>query len=222
VAHEFDTGLAKPQRTRIREEIASALAGLLYTPTPTPAGYLRAIVQFAGTVKGANDADGIAMLYDVLQGRAPAVAISIGRKQYENAGATREADQWRATYSIDIYVASNQTRSRESRLSGDVASAASTVADPGVEVILEHVEELLSGRSLGVSTVYRLAPVTEDEVVHTNDMTIWSQSYQLRTQRDVNPYRDVTTMLAEVQALHYVDGMAAPSPLIDALSEIDP
>lgn len=222
MAHAFDTGLPKPQRTQIRTAIATALAPLLYTPTPTPAGYVRAIVEFAGSVKSEDDVDGLAMLYGLLQGRAPAIAVSLGGKSYEASGSTASADRHRANLTVDIFVASNHQRSHEARAAGDVVSAADDTVDPGFEVMLEHIEELLSGTDLGVGTVYRMIPQREDEVATGEGITIWRQQYQVKTQRDVNPNRTVSQLLLEIQALHSQPDVVEVDPVVDAVAEIDP
>lgn len=215
MAHAFDTGLATPQRTLVRDGVVTALGPLLLSNGL----YLRYIGIFAGTLDGGMGER--EELLDQLQGQAPAVLVALGRKTYEAAGATTQRNRYRGAIAVHVHVASNHMRSREARQAGDVVAAASVTKDPGLDTILEHVEELLIGYQIpdGNDSVYRLVPEDEDEVWHDNQISIWRQRYTVRVQRNINVYRDAVTLLTEIYTEHDQDD-APVSPLLTTLTEI--
>jgi len=78
MAHTFDTGLAKPQRTLLVEGIADALA-----PLRIAGGmYLKAIKQIArvveASVRQTDDEYGVYLINNASQGADPCVLIALG------------------------------------------------------------------------------------------------------------------------------------------------
>jgi hypothetical protein len=152
MAHAYDTGLAKPQRTLIREAVMARLA-LLKKPTL----YLQAVVALPLKIQGRSDEEGISSLFEALNGAAPAVAVVLGRGDVAAAG--QSAAHTRKTIELVVYVASNNSRGLvDGRLAGDPASAASNTADPGIETMAEHVSSCSSGSTLASMASRRSDP----------------------------------------------------------------
>lgn len=224
MGHTFDTGLAKPQRSLVREAVAGRLADLLKAAEPPR--YLAAIKYLPKPMRGQSDEDGKAMLIEVLQGQAPAIAIAIGRKQYDRTGPNTLEQV--GELELVVYVTSAHGRDIvEGRLSQDVSAERTLTADPGIETILEHVEERLLGQELGIETVSALAGGEEDEVATFKDMTIWSQSYTVTVDRTVNPARGITQLVTSAENRVGLDGVsgdldAPENAFVTTVSTIDP
>jgi hypothetical protein len=198
-AHVFDTGLAYAQRSLIRDAIVTRLSALLTTAAPSR--YLHAVKPIARPYRGEGDEDGAAILVSALLGQAPAIAVALGRKTYEATDA--EPYTSRGTIDVAIYVLSKHPRGLvDGRLKTDVAGNAAITADPGIEAMLEHVEELLLGQSLGIAGVSELRPVDEDEVATADDGTIWEQTYTIGVERQINPSRLMTTVIDSIEGRH--------------------
>jgi hypothetical protein len=211
VPHVYDHGGVKPQRTALRDALVARLSLL-----KRPAMYLQAVVMLPTRINDPDDGT----LYAALNGRAPAIAIALGRG--EAAGGGMPASSARKNIEIAIYVVSSHGRGNvEGRLAGDVSSAADVTKDPGVETMLEHVEELLLGRDLGIPGVAEIRPGTEDEVWSGEDMTIWEATYTVRVDRAINHNRLVTTLLTEIDTRHEVDDADPDNPEAVNLTAIE-
>lgn len=203
MAHAYDTGLAQPIRTVLRDGVVTRLARL----QASQGGYLRALIPFGNRMLAHDDVDGLDFLLKVLNGRAPAVAVAIGDRTF-NAGGAGGYNQ-RATYDVLVYVAGNHMRSREARQAGDVASAASDVKDPGLDTILEHVEELLTGWKVDSSNVIgELRPSREVERWNDDRIAVWEQLYTVPVSRSINQDRDIVARLTRIDTQHKFDGVA--------------
>lgn len=194
--HAFDTGLARPQRTLIRDGAVTLLSGLLRAN----GGYLQAVVPWGGVVRSYQDDVGIEQLYEALQGRAPAVAIALGDRASSPAGM----GGFNFTGDVELlaYHFSNHPRDLElGRLAPDVVALADVTADPGLDVQLEHVEELLVGQRCGASaTIKSIVPVREEELRTENGLTLWLQRYSVTVARKINANRGVTQLLEELHS----------------------
>lgn len=224
MVHAFDTGLAKPQRTLIRAAIEAQLADLLKSARVP--GYVRSIKHLPKTMRGHSDDDGRAMLLDALQGQAPAIAIALGRKTYDRIGPnTLEVT---AEIEIAVYVVSANERGLvEGRLEQDSTAERTLTSDPGIDTMLEHVEERLVGQELGIDTVSALSAVGEEEVATHKDLTIWAQTYRVMVDRTVNPARNVTQKVTSVENRLGLDGVSGDlsdpaEPFVTTVSDIEP
>ncbi|MDQ3295076.1 MAG: hypothetical protein M3619_00640 [Myxococcota bacterium] len=222
--HVYDTGLAIPQRTAIRDAILAKLAPL--KKTAVPAAYVAAngIKTLPRPLRGAGDDDGMTMLANAMQGQAPAIAVALGRLTYEGGGTS--STEVGAELEVVLYVASAHQRSPDAgRLFGDVLASASNSNDPGIFTMLEHVRERVLGQSLGVAGVGVLVPAEEDEVYTGDDATIWEQRYTLSLDVPINPFRAVTQLLTSIQGEHELDEIAdghALDPLVTTIATIPP
>lgn len=209
MAHAFDTGLALPQRTLIRDGVVSLLSGLLVAN----GGYLRAVVPFGGVVRGYTDGDGIGMLRDTLKGAAPAIAVGLGDRVSSPAGAG--AHNFSGDLELVLYHYNNHSRSLTSgRTKADTRGVAE-LGDPGLEIAMEHAEELVLGQLVGgglstnavnertrrTPSIGRIRPVREEELYTERDATIWAQRFAVQVQRTINPHRGVTQLLEELRTI---------------------
>lgn len=202
--HVYDTGLALPQRTAIRNAVIARL-GLLKRPTY----YLQAVAPLPGEITA--DEEGFKAIEQAVHGRAPALLVALGRG--ESASAGMPASTARKEIEIVVYVLSKHARGTvEGRLAGDVASLDVT-KDPGIETMLEHIEELLLGWDLGIAGVSEIRPVSEAEIESNEAQTLWEMTFAVRVMRDVNHYRLLTTLLNEIDAQHLVDGADPGNPV---------
>lgn len=210
MAHEFDTGLARAQRTLIRDGVVTLLSGLLRSN----GGYLAAVIPFGGVVRGYTDLGGIDTLKAALNGRAPSIAVGLGDRAVDAGGMG--GFNFKGTIELVLYHYANHIRSlTEGRTKIDARGLASDVADPGLDVMLEHAEELLIGQRVGgpttqnaagevrrsTSSIKQIVPTREEELETDNTSTIWAQRYAVRVERTINPHRTVSQMLEELRTV---------------------
>ena len=219
-AQQFDTGLAQAQRTVLRNAVMNKLAPLL----KVNAGYLAAIRPIARMYKGGGDEDGLALIQRALQGQAPAILVALGKRVPKAAGMPA-SELGLGEVDLGVYVISTHSRDMESgRLASDVVSTADLTADPGIEVMLEHVEQLLEAQDLGVDTIYEPYLTGEDEVHTGADFTIWEQTYRVQVDRDINPSRAIG-LATSFETTHYQPDASAPipnpaNPIIDHITPL--
>jgi hypothetical protein len=208
MAHAYDTGLAMPQRTLVREAVMARLAAL-----KKPFRYLQAVAAMPLKIQGRSDEEGMGFLFHALSGAAPALAVVLGRGDFAAAG--QNAAHARKTLELVVYVVSTNVRGVvDGRLAGDAAAAASDTADPGIETIVEHVEQLLLGRDLGIDGVEEIRPVSEDELATGQDVTVWEVVFSIRVDRSINHDRAITQLLLEVETRNRVHGSAAADDFV--------
>lgn len=183
---EFDTGLGKSQRAIVQDAMIELLSRL----HRDNGGYLRAIEPTSTVIRGVDDDQGIGLVYDQLKGQAPAIVIATGDKEYKPAGDT---DRWEASLTVHVYALVNSMRSRIARTAGDVVAAADPMADPGVFVILEHVEQLLIGTDPGGTkgVLKRVRPQAEHRIDGDLALELWEQRYTVWAGRTINSNRDI-------------------------------
>lgn len=188
----FDHGLAKPLRTLVRDGVVAALHPLLLSEGT---GYLEAVEPF-GSVVRTDDPATVGLVHELLQGRAPAVLVALASKTTEEYG--NQGRRWMGLLTVQVIVYSSHARSIEARLAGDVVSEARSQADPGIDVMLEHLEELLFDNNLGIGAkAHTLFPVGEEELGTEAGHTIWMQTYQIRINRDVLDSRTALKRIAD-------------------------
>lgn len=220
MAHSFDTGLARSQRSLLRAGAVELLAGLL-----RPTGYLAAVVPFGGIVRGYTDGLGIEQLQQALVGRSPGVAIALGDRTSKASGIG--GFEYQADLELLAYFYSNHPRDLElGRHESDIAGLASDTADPGLDVIMEHVEELLVGqRAGGAKSIKQVRPVREEELLTNSEGTFWVQRYAVTLNRHINAHRGVQELLTELRTKVRTtdDAMAPPAaPVVEVQSKFTP
>lgn len=199
MAHAFDTKLAQPQRTIVRAGAVAALEPLL----KSEGGYLALVAPFGGIVRSWQDDAGIDQLWMATQGQTPAILVATGDKTYAPAGA---AHNWQSGLELIIYVVSRNPRSLVARLATDAAAELDDTIDPGIDVILEHVEQAIVGKDFakaiadfgpGAVTIKQARPVREEELATTNALALWTQTYTVPVTRTIDPNRDLVAILLE-------------------------
>ncbi len=209
--HAYDTGLPMAQRTILREAIARRLQPLL----KSNGGYLAAVVELPKQARNvAPDSDDESMLFKFLGGRSPAVGIALGRRSSESSGSL--ATEMRSTIDVHVFIISQHSRDHvDGRLAADAVAIADVTKDPGIEIMLEHVEQLLQGHTprdadgSEIATLGEMRATDEDELDTFADITVWEQRYEIAVERVIKPARAVTQLLLSIQGLHREDGTAA-------------
>lgn len=195
----FDHALGKPLRALVQDAIVNLLARL----DVANGGYLLAIEPTTTQIHGiaGGDEQGLALLYDQLRGRAPAILVTTCDKSYSPAG---DSFRWLGKLNVEIYFFVNSLRSRIARLAGDVVSDFDPLADPGIYVIMEHVEELLIGQNPGgtLGQIKELRPVAENQIAGDDEVEIWRQVYSVVLARSINDKRDIDLELREIATYH--------------------
>jgi hypothetical protein len=193
VAHAFDTGLTRAQRTLIRAGAVTLLAPLLRSA----GGYLQAVVPWGGVVRSYQDVEGIDLLWEALGGRAPSVAIALGDRVASPAGMG--GFNFTTKLELVAYHYSNHPRDLElGRLEIDAVGLAANTGDPGLDVMMEHVEELLIGQRCGASaTIKQIVPTREEELRSEHGFSLWAQRYELTVTRTINPNRGISQLITE-------------------------
>lgn len=219
MAHSYDTGLAKPQRTLIRDAFITRLS-LLKVTTGL---YLQGVIALPNRIIGRDDEIGIGQLINALGAQSPAMAVALGRGDHGEAGAP--ASRGRKTITISVYVWTNNVRGMvEGRLKGDAASLAGfgETKDPGIETMLEHAEQLLVGKDLGIAHVDEVRWQAEDEIYTGEEGSIWEAIYTVRVDRTINHNRLVTQLLTEIETRHNLSGADPANPVYTTRNPVQP
>jgi hypothetical protein len=195
----FDTGLQLPQRTTIRRGAIALLSGLLRAN----GGYLGCVVPFGAVVRSHTDIEGLGNGLDALEkatlGRTPAVAVALGERMSKPAGIGAHGHQSELELLV-YFVNDNKRDAVDGRHEIDPVAAASDIADPGLDVMMEHVEELLVGQKCGVgATIKHVRPDREDELLSRPELTVWLQTYKLTLTRSIDKYRTVEQLLESIR-----------------------
>ncbi len=215
MAHAFDTGLARTQRTLIRDGIVELLGGLLHNDHDGElGGYLRAVIPWGGVIRGFTDEIGIDLLWSALNGRAPAIAVCLGDKVGQNAGLG--GFNVKADLELVLYhYSNNQISMTDGRTSISTRAGSSNARDPGLDVMLEHAEELVLGQRVGATlatnpigeksrstpSIKQVVFLREEELRTDKTLTLWAQRFSVRVDRVIDPHRGVTQMLEEIRTV---------------------
>jgi len=191
----FDSKLPKPVRTLIENAIIAKLARY----TVPSGGWLEALISIGFSIKGPNDDLGIDNLWQELNGRTPAVAVTTTKLSGSDGGAQGLSD---GHLTVELYFVSSHRRGlTDGRTASDIASDISDANDPGLHAALELVWMQLLGADLGIGPqVADLRFLEEDEIISDNEKTIWQQTWRVRVDRDVNLLRDSVQKLTGLAA----------------------
>ncbi len=217
--NRYDSGLHRAQRSEIRQILVDRLGALLFSN----GRYLRSIRQLPRPLKG-DSPEEIDLIVNELQGQSPAVLVAIGRKTYQAAGMEIPAVSYRGELELAVYVVCTNARARQDgRLSTDIAGQSDPLADPGIETVLEHIEELLLGQELNIKSVSELRPVSEDELATFGDLSIWEQRYTLAVERVMNPERDNGEALTAIEGKNNftADEGDDANPVVDTTADLE-
>ena len=201
--HRFDSGLAAPIRARVREAILAALLPL----TRGSGLYVATVVQLPTTFRFATE-DDERLFDDLVAGNSPAIGVGLGRQTFRKGTGTG-GRSWLGDLEVGIYVGVKHARSVLAGLAGDVASSANVTKDPGVETVLEHCFERLAGLQTGIDAAPRLVPDAEDPIYYGAGWQVWEQTYRVAVELALNPQRDNTARVTDVQVDHRIEGSDA-------------
>ena len=216
MAHSFDTGASTPQRTRIRNGVATLLSGLKRTAGPSPTGYLAEVMPTRLIVRSYRDEIGVAQLVNTLS-RFPSIGVAVGDRvsNVKGIGGYQEQGQ----LDLLLYIASSNARPGVAgRLESDSAALASDLADPGLDVILEHAKELVLGQYVdAVGDIKQLRPDREEQLYTEAPVEIWLQSYLITVMVQISEFRNVDQLLESIRfrAAINPDEVELPDPKID-------
>jgi hypothetical protein len=213
--HHFDSGLHRPQRSVIRQALIDRLGS---TPTgngrpllKSVGGYLAKIAPLPRPLKGDSEEE-IALLYIALQGAAPALAVALGRMDFEPAGMGCE--EFTGELEVAVYSASQNARAFvDGRLSPDVVAAGDPTADPGIETMLEHVREILCGQEVDIIGVSEMRPKYEDELALGSYITIWEQRFTAIVNVSIDPQRANSDLVTSIDVRQGNDSIPSTTQL---------
>lgn len=219
--HKFDTGLFAAQRTVVRLGVAEMLRPLLLPQLGGSAnGYIRSIRGLPRPLR-AHSEEELGWIGNAVQGQAPCVLIALGSKGYGPHGMDGPSVHYAGELEIVIYAVSLNSRAFiEGRLAADVVGTANVSNDPGIETLLEHIEELLIGQDPNVEGIHELRPQSEDEVF-TGGETVWEQRYTCKVEREINPARLVTGIVTTIETKNNLDGANAANPVVDTITTVE-
>lgn len=195
MAKTFDHGLAKPHRTLIRDGAVTLLSGL----ERINGGYLQFVGKFGAVIRSWTDADGVDQLFDALSGQAPAIVVAVGDSTSKEAGTGGFG--WTDDFELFVYHVTNHARDMViGRQAEDPVALVDDAADPGLDVMMAHAKELLVGQRCGVShaTMKQVKPDREEELLTKDGVTVWLQSYRIRTALTIKEFRNVTQLLESI------------------------
>jgi hypothetical protein len=211
----FDTGQRRPQRTLVRQHVLAALEPLL----KSNGGYIHRIKPYPRPLRNLSGED-LDLLVSELQSQVPAIVVALGKKTYLHAGL--QATEVIGELEVEVYALNAHQRAMvEGRLEQDAIATTSKTNDPGIETMLEHIEERLLGQDVGVATSVELRGKSEDEVATNQTHTLWCQVYTVHLERDVNPDRDAPGPITEVEVNGFPDGDVKSTPLTTTLTELE-
>jgi len=194
-SQKFDTGLSLAQRTLIRRALVAHL-GTAPTGRGTPllataGGYLAAIGELPRPMRSGSEEE-LALLGQALQGVvSPALAVALGDQEFSAVGMGGET--YVGELELAVYaVSGNMLSFVAGRLEPDALADTDPTADPGIDTMLEHVHELLSGRDLDIPTVQQLRPRSEREVATDPEISIWELRFVLGVDASIDPQRAVS------------------------------
>ncbi len=196
MAHVYDTGLDISQRSTIRQALVTRLEGLSIAN-----GLYAACVKGIPAILHSARDDGD-IVAEHTGGQHPAILVALGTKKYDALGsAGRRRDQYMCPLEVHVYVVDSNDSGGMARLEGDVASATVTKA-PGMDTMLEHIEELLLGFAIDADgSTHQLEPVEEAELGPVlADFTVWEQRYSIKVERVLQRDKSVEQYLTSLRS----------------------
>ena len=204
MSHAFDSGLALPVRSLIRV----AVAGLLAPKLASAGGYLAALIPFPRVIADRHDEDGIDHAMEVLGGRAPSLLVAVGDARFTRTSTA--IHRYQGEHDVQIVALGNSGRGLLSRLTLDVVAQADDTADPGIDVMLEQVGDLVAARSLGIAGVHAPTMIGISHLETTKAVTLWAINFTVSAPASVKPTREelerLTLLVATLNAVAVADG----------------
>lgn len=219
----FDTGLHRPQRAAIRQAIIDRLGA---TPTgngrpllKSAGGYVVKIAPLPRPLKGDSD-DELAFVWIALQGATPSLCVALGRMTLTPIDGLED---FRGELEVAVYAMSKNMRSFvDGRMAPDIVATGDPTADPGVETMMEHVHEILSGQDIDLIGVHNMEPKSQEEVATDGEATLWEQRFTLKVDVSVNPQRAESDVPTSIEIRSDLDGLDdSQQPIVDSVFPIE-
>jgi hypothetical protein len=156
----------------------------------------------------------------VVNGRSPVVCVALGDRRFDSTNT--DARQFRGELDVHVYMVSSHARGLLERTrGGDAPATASNSADPGLEVVGEHVFERLAGFVLRDHRAAELRPEREEFAFVGDAFTVVEQRYSTQVTTNVNPRRSYTTTATEIDTTH-TDTEAGDPSAVRHVTELVP
>lgn len=213
----------RSQRETLEDAIIDAIAEkLLLSRNPTT-GYLGMVGEYNGELE--PDEDALEDFKRRINGAFPAVLVGPGPSPMSSEGSTRK--RFKREIMVELYVASNNLRSREHRNRTDPALDAGNTRDVGCYQIIEHLHGLIAGNDFGIDGVSPGDPVREEPLIQIDEFTIWRQVFRFAADAHTAPWdsgdgQKLTSYFLKSQIAGEPDDEpdVSPNPLVTALGGI--
>ena len=173
----------KSTREILEDAAIEAIASKLEQKRNSSSGYLGLVGSYNGEL---DDTDGLEDFRRRCRGQFPAVLVSAGPASIVGESVTRR--QFRREVQLEIYSASDNWRSRESRLRNDPQLDIGATRDPGIFSIVEHIHALIAGNDFGVAGVGPATPLREEPILQLDEFTIWRNVFEFKVDAHVLPW----------------------------------
>jgi hypothetical protein len=217
MARTFDSGLSLPIRTHVRNGIISKLAPLLKS-----AGNFASGIEGLPFILHGSDIDEtiVKMVLDLFNGRSPMYGVALGDCKVRAAGAPGFK---RGILEVEVSgFCNHQLHLMLGRMAPDVKANAFNTADPGIEVMMELAQQLLTDQTLGAplnGKAKELVLQEEVELISMREMTMWALQYTIDVEIRANDKRDITERIESIYTVHRIGAGEAPDPETDPLIE---
>lgn len=210
----------KSIREQIEDAVITAIKTALDQVTNPAAGYLGLVGEYNGELEDREH--GVEDLIRRINGQFPAVLVEAGGGPVIAENAARR--NFTRVVSLDLYVCSNNLRSRESRTRNDAAFAAATSRDPGIYQIVEHLHDLIAGDDFSLVGVGPSEPQSETSVVKATEICVWQLSFEFKTDANVEPWDNGNGQVLTSYFLKSQDSDlpldVPPNPIVEAEGNI--
>lgn len=196
MAHTFDNGLPKPQRTIVR----TAVVELLQSMTTKRGGFLQSVFPYGGVIRGYTDLDGIDQFVASTQSAIPSIGVACGDASFNSSGTG--GVNFTGELELTLFHFNNHPGDLLlGRLAADAAALEVDTRDPGIEVAMAIARDLIVSKRPGVGndhaggSIKQIRPRSEEEIVTRTEFTIWAQRYSVMVTANINPNRGITEIV---------------------------
>ncbi len=174
----------KSQRETLEDAMIEEISSRLLLSQNPAAGYLGFCDAYNGELE--PDEDALEDFKRRIGGAFPAVLIAAGPSPMSSEGSTRK--RFKREIMMDVFVASNNLRSREHRNRQDPALATNKTRDPGIYTIVENIHQLVAGNDFAIDGVGPGSPIREEPLIQIDEFTIWRLVYQFNADANVESW----------------------------------
>jgi hypothetical protein len=215
----FDTGLAEPLRTLIRNAIVERLAVLTRAQGAFAQGIVPMPFALKSQLRGMDETE-LGFFLDALNGRTPAYGVALG----DTKVVKRSAGSRVGELEVEIYsFCSHQRNLVLGRLEADGPAMLFDIKDPGIDVMLELMRERLDEQQLDVETIGGKAKEMrfegEYELLTNRNQSIWGSMFSIQVELPANPNRDIVEYLTTLDTKHRIGAGSPPNPATNPLIE---